>query len=416
MTLETAWPRPDYSRVPFELYHDAEIYRREQERIFRGPTWSVLGFEAELPNPGDFFVTYVGDTGVVVNRDAAGAIYAFVNRCAHRGAEIVRHPFGNSADFTCIYHSWCYSPQGDLIGVPFRAGANGKGGMPASFDLKQHGLTKLTVARWNGIVFGSFSAAAEPLEDYLGPLLREHIGELVAKPIKLLGYQRQRIFGNWKLYLENVRDAYHASLLHEFNRTFGLSRLTQVSGSYMDDRHRHSLLFQYAGSDDDAAARKAYASVQRSDYMTLADGDIVRYVKENPRGITTRIISVFPNAVFHQIYNSLGMRRVRCLGTGEFEVIFTLFGYQDDDDALTRHRVNQANMVGPAGLISMEDGEAVELVQRATAPDPDGCGVIEMGGTGALANLDTRVNEMPVRGFWSYYSELMGIEPPGAVR
>jgi len=416
MTLEAAWPRPDYSRVPYQLYHDAEVYRREQERIFRGPTWSVLGFEAELPNPGDFIVTYVGDTPVVVNRDAAGAINAFVNRCAHRGAEIVRHPFGNAADFTCIYHSWCYSPQGDLIGVPFRAGANGKGGMPASFDLKEHGLVKLKVARWNGIVFGTFSAATEPLEGYLGPLLREHIGELVAKPIRLLGYQRQRMAGNWKLYLENVRDAYHASLLHEFNRTFGLSRLTQVSGSYMDDRHRHSVLFQYAGSDDDAAARKAYAGVQRGDYVTLADTDIIRYVKENPRGITTRIISMFPNAVFHQIYNSLGMRRVRCLGTGELEVLFTLFGYRDDDDALTRHRVNQANMVGPAGLISMEDGEAVELVQRATAPGPDGCGVIEMGGVGPLANLDTRVNEMPLRGFWSYYSELMGFEPPGAVR
>jgi anthranilate 1,2-dioxygenase large subunit len=97
-------------------------------------------------------------------------------------------------------------------------------------------------------------------------------------------------------------------------------------------------------------------------------------------------------------------------------VLFTLFGYEDDDDAMTRHRVNQANMVGPAGLISMEDGEAIELVQRATAREPESCGVVEMGGTGAMGNLDTRVNEVPVRGFWSYYSELMGIEPADALR
>jgi len=156
--------------------------------------------------------------------------------------------------------------------------------------------------------------------------------------------------------------------------------------------------------------------VQRGAYMTLNDSEIVRFVKENPRGITTRIISVFPNAVFHQIYNCIGMRRVRPLGPGALEVLFTMFGYADDDEAMTRHRVNQANMVGPAGLISMEDGEAIELVQRATACEPSRSGVVEMGGIGAMGNLDTRVNEVPVRGFWSYYSELMGIEPAGALR
>jgi len=376
----------------------------------------VARLEAEIPNPGDYCVTHVGETPIVLNRDQGGGINAFVNRCAHRGAEIVREPFGNLADFTCVYHAWCFSPQGDLIGVPFMKGVNGKGGMPPSFDMREHGLTKLKVARWNGVVFGSFSDDTEALEDYLGPLMVEHIGEIVGRPLKLLGHQRQRISGNWKLYLENVRDAYHASLLHEFNRTFGLSRLTQVSGGYMDARHRHSLLFQYAGSDQDAVARQAYATVQRGAYMTLNDSEIVRFVKENPRGITTRIISVFPNAVFHQIYNCIGMRRVRPLGPGALEVLFTMFGYQDDDEAMTRHRVNQANMVGPAGLISMEDGEAIELVQRATACEPGRSGVVEMGGIGAMGNLDTRVNEVPVRGFWSYYSELMGIEPEGALR
>jgi anthranilate 1,2-dioxygenase large subunit len=410
------WPRNDYSRVPFDLYHDPEIYRREQARVFRGPVWVVLGLEAEIPTPGDFIVTHVGETPVVLNRDMDGGFNAFVNRCAHRGAEIVREPHGNRADYTCIYHSWCFSPQGALLGVPFMRGVNGKGGMPPGFDTRAHGLETLRVERWNGVVFGTFSTAAEPLADYLGALMHDHLGELVGKPLKLLGYQRQRIFGNWKLYFENVRDAYHASLLHEFNRTFGLSRLTQVSGGYMDERHRHSLLFQYAGSDEDVAARQAYAGVQRGNYLTLNDSEIVRFAKENPRGITTRIISLFPNAVFHQIYNCLGMRRVRLLGPESVEVLFTLFGYQDDDEAMTAHRVNQANMVGPAGLISMEDGEAIELVQRATAREPGAAGVVEMGGVGAMGNLDTRVNEVPIRGFWSYYSELMGIEPAGALR
>ena len=76
------WPTLDYSRVPYRLYHDPEAYQREQERIFRGPTWNFLGLEAEIPNPGDFRTTYVGDTAVIVNRDANGTIHALVNRCA----------------------------------------------------------------------------------------------------------------------------------------------------------------------------------------------------------------------------------------------------------------------------------------------------------------------------------------------
>ncbi len=242
------WPRDDFSRIQYRLYHDRSIYEQEHEHIFRGPTWSVLCLDAEIPNNGDFITTHVGEIPIVVNRLKSGDVGAFVNRCAHRGAEIVREPYGTSDDFTCIYHAWCYSEAGDLIGVPFRRGANGKGGMPAEFQMNSHGLEKLRVAVWKGIVFGTFSDEAEPIEHYLGAMMREHLGEIFGKPIKILGYQRQRVYANWKLYLENVRDAYHGSLLHEFNRTFGLSRLTQVSGCYMDERHRHSLLFQYAAA------------------------------------------------------------------------------------------------------------------------------------------------------------------------
>ena len=62
MITTAIWPALDYSRVPFRLYHDAEIYQREQERIFRGPTWNLLGLETEIPNAGDFRASCKGGT------------------------------------------------------------------------------------------------------------------------------------------------------------------------------------------------------------------------------------------------------------------------------------------------------------------------------------------------------------------
>ena len=72
--------------MPYWVYQDEDIYRREQEAIFRGATWTFLGLEAELPNPCDWKTTFLGDMGVVVARDATGDLHAFENRCAHRGA------------------------------------------------------------------------------------------------------------------------------------------------------------------------------------------------------------------------------------------------------------------------------------------------------------------------------------------
>ena len=71
------WPPEGVTRVPYWVYQDADLYRREQDRIFRGATWNFLGLEAELPRPGDYKTTFVGEMPVVVARDAKGELAAF---------------------------------------------------------------------------------------------------------------------------------------------------------------------------------------------------------------------------------------------------------------------------------------------------------------------------------------------------
>ena len=137
------WPGTDASRVPYWVYTDPEVYAREQELIFGGPSWSYVALEVEIPNLGDFTQSTIGDKPVVVVRGKDGAINVLPNRCAHRGVQFCRDACGNADNFMCPYHQWTYNHSGRLIGVPFKKGVNGQGGMPSDFVNAEHSLPAL---------------------------------------------------------------------------------------------------------------------------------------------------------------------------------------------------------------------------------------------------------------------------------
>ena len=229
--------------VDYAVYHSQAIFTAEQENIFRGQTWCYLGLEAELANSGDFRSTHVGNTPVVVTRATDGTIHAWVNRCAHKGATVCRSLRGNQADgaFVCVYHQWAYDATGALVGVPFRRGMKGVGGYQADFDPAEHSLERLRVESFAGMVFGTFSPAIAPLEDFLGPVMRKYISRVFQRPVKVLGYARQFMAGNWKLYSENSRDSYHGALLHLFYPTFGIYRQSQESAGELSEEGFHNV-------------------------------------------------------------------------------------------------------------------------------------------------------------------------------
>ena len=405
-----SWPAEDFSRVPFAAYCDPAIYEEEQERIFRGPTWNYLALEAELPQTGDFLTTKVGDTPVLVNRDADGNLHAFVNRCMHRGMLLCRERQGNTPNFICPYHQWTYDLQGQLRAIPFPRGVNGEGGLPDDFDRNNIKLHALQVESFKGVIFGTFSDHAEPLIDYLGPEVIYEIERLFHKPIHILGHQRQRIFGNWKLYNDNVRDPNHGGLLHMFHATFGLYRLSQKGGAKLDARGRHNITWNSLGTDDEKTTIEGYEDTKKvyKPKFSLNDMSMLQNRTEHPDDVTLVILSVFPNVVFQQISNSLCTRQIRSSGCDKMELYWTYFGYEDDDADMIQHRLDQANLVGPGGLISMEDGEAVELVQAAIQREKDKHAIVEIGGKGEIKTQKSLVTEVPIRGFYSYYCELMG--------
>ena len=81
---------------------DREIYELELERIFKGPVWHFLGLEIDLPNPGDFKTTTMGEMPIIVTR---ARLHAMVYRCDQKGALVCLKERGNAKDLTCAYHS-----------------------------------------------------------------------------------------------------------------------------------------------------------------------------------------------------------------------------------------------------------------------------------------------------------------------
>jgi salicylate 5-hydroxylase large subunit len=401
------WPAEGDSRAPYWIYTDEAIYRREIDRIFEGPTWSYVALECEIPNPGDYKRTTIGERSVLIVRSAAGAVNGFINRCAHRGVQLCQHDCGHVKEFMCPYHQWTYDLEGKLQGLPFRRGVKGVGGMPADFDLSKHGLTPIRIHVRRGAVFASLHEATPAFEAYLGPTMLAFYDRVFdGRPLRLLGYSRQRLPANWKLMLENIKDTCHASLLHVFFVTFGLFRVDQPSKVRMDETGLHAGLVSERGRQELTDGTRQMQSFQAN--LKLQDPRILDTVREFPGEATVIMHTIWPNLILQQQSNTLATRQIVPRGPGEFDLHWTFFGYADDDEAMTQRRLRQANLMGPGGLVSMDDGEIISRAQDGFRSGPEGAGIVEMGGRD-YADADHMVTDVALRAFYRGYRKVMDL-------
>ena len=403
-----AWPEAELARVPYWVYQDTANAADEQRRIFEGPNWSFLCLAADLPAPGDYRTTHLGGMPVIVVRNPQGGISAFENRCAHRGALIAFDDGGNvKGGFRCIYHAWSYDFDGNLKGIAFERGSNGQGGMRPGFRKDSIGPRKLRVTELNGLVFGTLSERTPPIEEYLGEAVLGRLRRVLRRPIRVMGRFTQALPNNWKLYVENVKDTYHASLLHLFFGTFRITRLTQGGGVLVsEDGGSHASYTMELDDSQDTAYRDQGIRTENEAYR-LRDPSLLDTVNEWGDSIKVQILAVFPGFVLQQIHNCLAVRQVLPKGIDQTELNWTYFGFTDDTPEMNRRRLKQQNLVGPAGFVSMEDGCVGGFVQRGIAAAGDQVSVVEMGGDGAESQT-TRATEASVRGFWKAYRRSMG--------
>lgn len=202
---------PSYIEVDAAEYIDPALFEREKQQIFgRYPV--VAGLSQDIAKPGDYLLLEHTAVPILVTRNEAGEIKAFVNACRHRGAAIVYDGKGSAGPrLSCPYHAWTYDLNGKLIGQPCQEAF-------AGMDKGQYGLIPVPAQELHGIIFVSPSPDA-PLD------LDAHLGAELSRELGYWGYGNLaaarsapiELEGNWKLVFDTFFESYHFNYAHKNN-------------------------------------------------------------------------------------------------------------------------------------------------------------------------------------------------------
>jgi len=198
---------PGEGRVPVSDYTSPERFAAEQRTLFRRVP-IVVGHASEVAAPGSFFTHDALGVPLLVARDGAGAVRAFLNVCRHRGARVVREANGEGKKaFSCGYHAWTYALDGSLLHQPHAEG------FPET-PRCDRGLVPVPVAERAGLVWAVPAPRATiDLPGFLGPLADELDALALGDHVVHRTATVRRRF-NWKLIIDAFLDGSHIRQLH----------------------------------------------------------------------------------------------------------------------------------------------------------------------------------------------------------
>ena len=180
---------------------------REREMLFRHEPL-LIGLSCELPNPGDYVTDDFSGVPILVVRNEAGQVNAFINVCRHRGARVASGCGSGKTVFSCPYHAWTYDRSGRLRSIPFEQGFE-------SVDKTSNGLRPLPVVEKYGMIWVMPTPGG--LIDIDGHLAGM-ADDLVAFGLASYSHYETRVLRarlNWKLVIDTFVETYHLSTLHK---------------------------------------------------------------------------------------------------------------------------------------------------------------------------------------------------------
>ncbi len=361
-------PADGVFRVSPAVFTDSRVYELEMQRVFRR-IWCFLGLESQIAQPNDFLTTHIADTPIIVARDAAGNISAFLNACRHKGSLLCRTEHGNSKRWVCPYHGWGYDTSGKNILVK----DEDVGAYSAAWSPQNHDLISLPrFGSYKGLMFGCLSADVPDLDEWLGdirPLLDMAMEQGPHGMEFVPGRIRYTYNGNWKLQMDNGMDRYHLSSTHpsfievvarrEAARTGNPNarrldwqqRFKQIGGLYTFD-HGHVCTWMNQGQPD-----KRPISVTLDEVEQRLGSDKAEWMLK-AKGIT-----IFPNLQIAD-NTSLLVRTFRPLSVDRTEMRYWCLAPIGESDETRAWRIRQfEDFFNVTGLATPDDTTCYEDTQ-----------------------------------------------------
>jgi nitrite reductase/ring-hydroxylating ferredoxin subunit len=219
------------NRIPKEPYISESFAALEREKLWPR-VWQHACRVEELPEVGDYITYDIADDTIIVVRDAGGALRAYYNVCQHRGRRLTSG-CGATGQFFCKYHGWRWNLDGSNAVVIDREDWDGE---LADADIR---LKEVQLGTWGGFVFINMDPTAEPLEDFLQPVIKAWKNYRL-EDLRYSWLKSVNLPCNWKVALDVFIEGYHAQTAHrQGNSASGDNRYAcEILGSHSVFRQR----------------------------------------------------------------------------------------------------------------------------------------------------------------------------------
>ena len=395
-------------------------FRREIERIF-ARCWNYLGHLSEIPKPGDYRRVSVAGRELIFIRHRDGTPRALLNRCAHRGAQLVGRNCGHARRLRCAYHGWTYGTDGALRQLPLPGGYAGEEAPRAGHP--DWALDSYPVETYRDFAFVRLkpSASPLPLEDFLGPA-REALDLMADRsPSGELSVAGERLAivlrCNWKVYLENLHDGVHPPAVHE-------SSIAAARAASRLDNARQEVQWVAANGQPlsvfgDLDVRcHPYGHSDMSGFRKEADGQDSAYrqalseawgVERAEQALTRNLHNAcfYPGASAHPQY--MQMRRLTPLAVDRTLVESWTLRAEGAPESHFRRNIRYANTIhSPSSLVKPDDAEAYRRVQRGLEGHPATVSQHRRDADPRAGGASTALNEEYLRAQYRAWREYMG--------